>query len=496
MKKIYILTAVFALLVFSCLEEPGDYREKSFWATNFSTGNDYRLTAELLAENSRCEVWVEKGSGVSAATANAVASEYSGSIYVKLMDVFGWTANYNGGTINTMQYADRVLGDGNGKLTILLLDIKDNYKTDGSYVAGYFWMGNFFNVTGSNQCDMIYVDVNPSKVGSKESYKTFAHEMQHLMNFATTYAFRTTDSAWNSLDLWIDEGLSSAAEWVYSGEIDKNRINWYNADKTTLISQGDNFYIWDNYSGINPNAILNDYATVNLFFQWLRLQTGIRKTSLNISNNEAAIFFKIITSPKDKLNYTAITNLMENSSWQALMQNWHEANFINHASSTNGYKNKINVKQKYLNSNNTIKPLYPGEAVYSYTQSALSKTGNANIQYVNLPSANALLTHNVNTGSYNSSTGKTEGSTASGEISGITPPPANIQPSIVDGRSIGYQDQESYQIDAGDMLRRIGSGRSFFESVQPVSNNQSRNAASSDFKITGELMRYSEFPNE
>ena len=60
-------------------------------------------------------------------------------------------------------------------------------------------------------------------------------------------------------DTWINEGLSSAAEYVYKGSHITDKINYYNADPNTYIAQGLNFLTWLNY--------YENYSTVYLFFQ-------------------------------------------------------------------------------------------------------------------------------------------------------------------------------------------------------------------------------------
>ncbi|MCL2196071.1 MAG: hypothetical protein FWB77_00490 [Treponema sp.] len=259
--------------------------EKKFWAQDATNDSYYELTAECLAYNDRCEVWVEKGNGITITQATAVANEYKDYIYTKVAGALSTTYDLGVvGIMDTMQLAD-YFGDENGRLILLLLDIRDGYVDGGGYVAGYFHAVNFFNDDSpleyrSNQCDMIYLDIYPEEVGSPSFYETLAHEMQHLMNFTTSLLYIMNDIRDTVMDTWLDEGLSSAAEYLYSGNVSQDRVDWYNNDPTTLISQGDNFYLWGNYGSQSQASVLNDYATVNLFFQWLRVQftAGIYKS--------------------------------------------------------------------------------------------------------------------------------------------------------------------------------------------------------------------------
>jgi len=462
-----ILVVVFALMAFSC----GDFFEsvsggKSFWALDYTKSpvQSYRVSAELLASNELCEVWVEKGSGVSEQQAKSVANEYKNAVYVKMMKFFGWEVLENGTRYNVMDIAD-MMGDGNGKLNILLLDIKDGYKkgVNDSYVAGYFYAYNFFDVEESNVSDMIYMDTYPSSVGADEFYSTLAHEMQHLINFITTAMFRSEVNENNEIidlflmDTWIDEGLSAAAEWVYLGKPDESRIRWYNEDRTGFISKGDNFYVWDNYKE-NPSAVLNEYATVSMFFHWLRLQFG----------ND--IYFNILTSLKS--DYLAVEEAQEYTKWPGLLKMWHTANKINNTSSYEGYKNDSllkDIKANYLSSNDKQWELYPGEAVYTYSLLGTSTPDlSGSIRYLgmsdtnvsgNIPAKGTLLTYNIDT-RYNNAD-KNSGTATPGTITGEKPPskPVLNMNSSDNSRALSGA-MGSNRIDAGDIIRRKGVAHS------------------------------------
>ena len=476
--KKYLLsfTAIFVLF-FSCKSPNGpaipydydwsdmyvrpNYPTRKFWAQNLATDKFYQLEAEMLYENSACKVWAEKGSGVSETTALIVASRYGSDIKTPMMNTFGFNANimYGGQIIarNTMQLADW-LGDGDGKLCILFLDIKDNYKPgiDNSFCAGYFWPGDLYAndpedpyLRYSNECDMIYLDTYPGKPETKNSYMSLAHEMQHLMNYVTNFVTGRT----YQMDLWIDEGLSSAAEWVYTGSHNEERVLWYNQDPTNQIRRGNNFYVWGNRSSENSNAVLDDYATVYLFFQWLRLQAG-----------NAGIYFDIIFSGNH--DYSAVrqavnSNIsgMSSFSWENIMRTWHAANYINSSSGIYGYKNDPILKMIHATTapaGVTSLNLFPGEGVYSVTPGSGSLPANSgNVKYagLNKPSSllstvtsysgGALLTFNVNP--------NIEGFWESGTTTGLAS--INTAPSP---RSLTTVLSGPFPIGAKDVLKEIG----------------------------------------
>ncbi|MCL2277159.1 MAG: hypothetical protein FWC21_04615 [Treponema sp.] len=444
MKIKYFFIPFFAILFLSCPEKPEiENNSKSytaFWAIDSKTEAFYLLNAELLVENSYCRVWAETGSGVSVSSAKLVADEYI-KIYSKLMSVFGWTNQYGG----VMENAKRFTG-GDGKLCILLLDIKDDYQkgVNESYIAGYFFWVDFFNsITAAsvgartNQRTMIYLDVNPGlNFGNiNELYKTLAHELQHLMNFTSTLTFRSS-----TMDTWIDEGLSSAAEWIYSDKHSEDRIRWYSnngsGNNKSSINTGNNFFMWDNKIDENIYAVLDDYATVYLFFQWLRLQ----------SNNWQNMYKSIITSVHSDFN--AVTSAAAANinakyiNWDELLKDWLAANYLNLPEGPHGYKgdlkdsngNAYSLNSHYAPENITTIGLLPGEGVYSYNVTNQDTSGqgssirNAYMNNCLLPAydyGSTMLTYNSNTNKYSAQ----ENGVVTGEI-----PSANAN--ISGGRSI------------------------------------------------------------
>ena len=376
MKKLLFVTGMLVILLFSCGEPkfepvpvPGSSTRR-FWAQDTTkdysdSSRFYQLTAALLAENDYCKVWAETTSGVSKETAREVADAYL-DIYSKMIDAFGLYFQISGKIYNTIQLADNI-GDRDGKLRILLLDIKDSYQkgVNESAVGGYFYSGDLFDQKYSNLCDMIYIDTSPGKPGENESNMTLAHELQHLMNEVTSLAIRNDGKYYYPLDLWINEGLSVSAEWVYSGGHPVSRWVWYhlNGDGKnikSLIDKGNNFFVWGNRTDENPYAILDDYATVYLFFQWLRIQ-----------NDGVGIYRNIIGSERD--DYLAVTGAASTinpvyTNWGSLLGDWLAANYINNATGGYGYKNDPELgklTRHFLPTNEITIDLYPGEGVYS-----------------------------------------------------------------------------------------------------------------------------------
>jgi len=386
---------------------------------------------------------------------------------------FGITFNTGSGLKDTMQYADWWMGNGDGKLCILLLDIIDNYSVNNkAYVAGYFQPMNFFNTNYSNNCDMIYIDTYPGLQSENinSAYRTLFHEMQHLMNFTTTLAKRSNIVgndiiALNEMDLWIDEGLSTAAEWVYSGNHDNGRLGWYNSDPTGLIGKGNNFFLWDNRTGSgedkHENAVLDDYATVYLFFQWLRIQSSsnIYKSIISSSNSD----YKAVTKAASDNNMSYAST---KSGWGNMLRDWYAANYINSNSGRYGYKNETTLRRTtsgnpitvhYVPAGKTSIDLYSGEGVYSAADGYTVPGASGNILYSGLNNSTivasgasvtgALLTYNIDDNSNIETAASISGTT--------TGTAANILAS--GSRSVqSVQINNPFPVGFSDMLRRNG----------------------------------------
>jgi len=481
MKKFLIFAAVLLFVLLSCDDSipnnPSDKLFGNFWAVDFSTDIEinYRVDASRLYTGEHCTIWAENGSGITAANAKTVADEYDNKIYQKMIDAFSSSVEFNENNFSdTMEFADW-LGDDDDKLCILLLDIKDNYNkgVNNSYIAGYFYSRDLLDLAYSNNRDMIYIDTYPALDPSnlEYTYRTFAHEMQHLMNFATSIAERSKVSNGirniYNMDIWIDEGLSSAAEYIYSGSHSKDRLGWFNNNgmvndnglKTSsgLINRGNNFFVWGNRvptknKAPNENESIyanqDDYATVYLFFQWLRLQ------------GSADILKKIITSEYFDHN-AVVSNIDDYSTWDSLLETWLAANRIKSNSGRYGYKGvtELDIKVTYAPTGKTSVILYPGEGVYSLANTQPSTIPDTDIEYKYLTNSavsssfltgSTLLTYNKNI-----KNSKNEPS-ADGSVTGVAPAASVSVGKSNESRSV--VTDAPLRIDAGDLLRRFDAG--------------------------------------
>jgi hypothetical protein len=479
MAKIRIIpfTVLFVALLVSCDLFPDnrpsypnnyldDLGENEFYAQNIISGIFYKLSADRLWEGEHCVIWAERGSGITLAQAQDIADEYDTIIRPRVVGAFSktdFTYTENGITHSfgdMLDFANWIAGRDDRKLTILLLDIRDGFtnpKTD-AYVAGYFY-GVDLEPKGripgtdlySNSRDMIYIDTYPGlTMNEEQSYSTFAHELQHLINYVTSIQM---DRRYG-MDTWIDEGLSSQAEYLYFEGNPEGTAEWFRDDEEGTIARGNNFFVWDNHQD-KQLAILDDYATVYLFFRWLYLQAN--------AELQQSILYEIATSSSS--NYQAVTNVAKKinaswSDWAILLRTWLAANYYP-KNTVYGYKNDA-----YLQDTIAVKPLtvrsislYPGEGVYSIINNSFSvSAGTGNIRYAGL-SANAgtlvtstpytgniLLTFNANTN--NSDTTRYE----TGSLTGVSPAVSSSRAAVEGDKT--KKRTGPYVIDARDLLGR------------------------------------------
>jgi hypothetical protein len=384
-KKAPFLAAVFACLLGISCDTPtsGDgsgnrtspdiiLDTANFYAIDYSSNRYryYKITADKKAEGQRCEIWVEKDGDVTSSDAQAIAAEFDKNIYPIIKNAFGIV------TINGTQMDALEIGDVNkdGRVLLMLMDIKEGVSTDGSYVAGLFDPYDLLNYPYSNRTDMLYVDINPGKTRSSQFYAVIAHELQHLIHFALDKELRVEGfQTIYQQDHWLDEGLSTAAEYLYfknRGSDYTDRVEQFNADSN--VTRGNTFFVWE--------GLLADYATVYLFFQWLRIQSG-----------GVQIYKDILTSTerdyKAVMDAAATAKIAASGTWEKLLGAWFQANY----NPESGYKGEINPVVRYA-SGGSIE-LKPGEGIYSSVPA--SSPSKPDIHYEAL-SASTALTFNKN----------------------------------------------------------------------------------------------------
>ncbi|MDR0562697.1 MAG: InlB B-repeat-containing protein [Spirochaetaceae bacterium] len=325
------------LVLYAVWKEPASTRQ--FQAQDLTDHHWYEVSAVQLAESEHCLVFADIAEEIPASIAEAIALEYETAIFPVITEAFGDIKDV----------------DHNGKVILLLLDIRDGYTGNGSYFMGYFQPAN---MSGRNRADMLYLDANPGIPGTREFYASLAHELQHLINFSQTAA-----KTGASQDIWIDEGLATAAEYLYGGD-PNHRKDYYNEDPRESIAYGNNFFVWDGYwedpvrAGDRYDPAAN-YATAYLFFQWLRIHAGGN-----------GIYKAIIESPYR--DYRAVTSAAARfidpslSDWETLLKTWMLANVYNEPAGLFGYHDEIRtVLHHFTQTQGREWNFFPGEGVIS-----------------------------------------------------------------------------------------------------------------------------------
>ncbi len=280
---------------------------KSFWVNDFVYNDYYSISARLSYSGTKANVWVNNYQ-ISDADAAKLGQEFDNKIYASVTNNFAKESDVNG----------------DGKINILIFDIQDGFTGSGGYVGGYFYAGDLYNVSYSNQSEIFYIDTYPSMgTGSTkdvtEAYETLAHEFQHMVNFNQNVLI---EGASSNMDTWLNESLSMAAEQVYTGQGLSSRVNYYNLSSS--IQNGHSLLYWG-------GDLLSNYSLSYLFGQYLKIQT----------NQGDRIFKEILLDPNN--NYRAVENVAKkyispDMTFGKLMTNFRIALLLKQPSGLYGFK--------------------------------------------------------------------------------------------------------------------------------------------------------------
>ena len=340
------------------------YDGESFWAANFDNNEYYQLNAVLCSESNNVQIYIEntKVESITEEGADRITEEYENSIYNEISSKFGAASDVNS----------------DGKVTLLVLDIQDGFNGYGGYIAGYYSYRDLYNENNSNKRDIIYIDCYPVVAESDSFYSTIAHELQHLINYNVEVLLNNGEKS----ETWLNEGLSSAAEYVYLGFYDQNRINYYNSDNI-YIRTGASFISWINW--------YHNYTLVYLFFQWLRIH----------SDNGDGIYKEILNH--DYGDYRAVRDIANNringlsgNTWESIYRDWLIANAFNDSNGIYGYKEEIRLHiNPYYDAAGRSIVLFPGEAIYYPISSEVSILDGDAIRYIGLHTNTSTIDYSL-----------------------------------------------------------------------------------------------------
>jgi hypothetical protein len=253
----------------------------AFWAYNFVTNAYYLVNATKVGEGQHCYVYIEQGKSVATATVTAIANEFDNAIYTGDTTAFGGEPNPG--------------VDGDSKIYLLLLDIKDGFNgtTNPTYVAGYFdpeneYTQDYFSET--NLKEMFYMDITPAQPGTTDFYATLAHEFQHMIHWEQ----KTNLQGLND-DTWLDEGMSTVAR-TYCGlgtdtddTYNVSLLSTYKDDPSHSLTQWDSTvdsyavsYMWSQYFKDRFDPLSGGYT---IFWRMIHNdQTGINSVNAALAD--------------------------------------------------------------------------------------------------------------------------------------------------------------------------------------------------------------------
>lgn len=242
------------------LPEIGDTR--IFEARNLLDQSEWReVESRLIYRSDRALLWMSK-SEYETLRADGHLSSIVDSLSARLDESLPEDALAS--DFGILEFAHVHLGqppnvDGDRRLDILLLDIRDDFAETGSHVAGYFDPLHLTSAEHSNRRDMLFVDTRPTlvfndRLRTDEAAATVAHEYQHLI-----HAGYEGDAVENT---FVNEGLSEVTE-IMCGFPPRPADAYFRDPGRPLFS-------WD-YA-----VPLPDYARASLFTHYLFERIGYR----------------------------------------------------------------------------------------------------------------------------------------------------------------------------------------------------------------------------
>jgi Secretion system C-terminal sorting domain len=237
--------------------------QKNFYAYDFTNNSRYQSSFTCRAVGKHCYIFVEDslwGNRVDSIAVDSVVNAFD----------LRTPANPNKGVyeMDTSAFGQPPDVDGDPRIVILILNIRDGFKGSGGYTAGYFdsynEMTNTILYPESNGGEFYYLDADPlnlhSAIGLTTAMSTTAHEFQHMINFNYHSS--------NPQMTFINEGCSKLAE-IYCG---------YPIFDQSLYENETNYYLFG-WRGGNSTLVLNDYSRAQRFFlyYWNHFGIGIFK---------------------------------------------------------------------------------------------------------------------------------------------------------------------------------------------------------------------------
>ncbi len=269
---------------------------RGWYAYDFVTEKDYVVPSTCRAVGDNCYVFVENaiwGTRVTQASVDSIRNVFdlrtpadpNRGVYRMDIDIFGSVPNV----------------DGDSRVIILILDIRDDFTTTGGYVGGYFDSTNEYDISTSNRAEMIYLDADPVNLSSeddiRESMSITAHEFQHMIH-------------WHQDDseiTFVKEACSLEAE-VLCGYPIYDQDHYINETNTTLLG-------WR----YGEDGVHGDYSRAARFMAYIGEQAG------------TGVFRPMVTSAKTGIAgiNAGLTAISLGRDFNTLFRDWLVANILN-----------------------------------------------------------------------------------------------------------------------------------------------------------------------
>ncbi len=270
----------------------------SWYAVNITNSQFYQVASTCRAIGAHSYIFVADdvwGTTVNQAAVDSVENEWENKtpadpnkgIYQTDVDTFG----------------DPPDVDGDPRIIILIMDIKDGYNGSGGYVAGYFLSYNETGQAFSNKAEIYYMDANPTNLttagGLETAMETAAHEFQHMINYHYHYGSEAT---------FINEGLSMFAE-VNCG---------YPSSFQSLYAAEPNYSLFG-CRGNDNTKVLTDYGRAQRFMIYLHDQFGVGIMKYIVQGTKVGI---------DGIS-SALNSVGQSITFNQVFINWEIANELN-----------------------------------------------------------------------------------------------------------------------------------------------------------------------
>ncbi|WCL47554.1 peptidase MA family protein [Leptospira sp. GIMC2001] len=251
-----------ALIVWSLT--PNCTSGSDIWARNIESNRSECIKANLVGSGKHMNLYVESGLETSL-DFNNVIQDFDIKIHPALVETFGSPSDQNG----------------DGKIDVFVLDIRDGSIDGGPFVAGFFDAADLFpdnprSTVRSNQREILYMDGrqlidilnrDPLAFGS-----TLAHEYQHLIRFPLMQNAGSQD------DVWINEGTSEVASDIGGFGPQTSRIRCLRGDSNSPCSGGGNgvsLLEWTTGPPNDSSYVLKQYSYAYAFMRYIYDNSGL-----------------------------------------------------------------------------------------------------------------------------------------------------------------------------------------------------------------------------